>query len=152
MRPATRAPGVQAAVDILPAHPLDAQAIATLYADAGYGAAVGAQDTVLVAKQGAALLGVVRLCLEDGIVVLRGMQVRRECQGQGIGARLLAACEAHMAGTETFCLPYTHLERFYATAGFVRVGAGALPDFLAQRLATYRARGQDVIAMRRAPG
>jgi GNAT superfamily N-acetyltransferase len=146
------APGLGAAADSLPATSLDAQAIATLYADAGYGAAVGAQDTVFVARQGTLLLGVVRLCLEDGVVVLRGLQVRREFQGQGIGARLLAACEAHLGSAETFCLPYTRLERFYGAAGFARVGAGALPDFLARRLAAYRAREQDVIAMRRPPG
>jgi GNAT superfamily N-acetyltransferase len=150
--PATPGPGLQAPVDILPAGPPDAQAIATLYAEAGYGAAVGEQDTVLVVKQGTLLLGVVRLCPEGGVLVLRGMQVRREHQGQGIGARLLAACHAHLAGMESFCLPYAHLERFYGAAGFARVGAGALPDFLALRLAAYRAREQDVIAMRRAPG
>ncbi|MGG7604173.1 GNAT family N-acetyltransferase [Massilia sp. BKSP1R2A-1] len=136
-------------IDILPAGPQDRDAIAGLYAEAGYGAALGADDTVIVAKAGATLAGVVRLCAEEGVTVLRGMQVRAACQGQGIGARLLAACVPHMAKNATFCLPYTHLEHFYAAAGFARVHGAALPAILNQRLAAYRERGQDVIAMRR---
>lgn len=136
-------------IDILAAAPLDRDAIYRLYAEAGYGAAPGADDTVIVAKAGATLVGVVRLCPEEGVTVLRGMQVRTASQGRGIGARLLAACASHLAKTEAFCLPYTHLEHFYVAAGFAPVHGAGLPGFLARRLAAYRGRGQDVIAMRR---
>lgn len=141
---------MHSSIDILAAAAPDRDAIAPLYAEAGYGAAPGTDDTVIVAKAGATLLGVVRLCPEEGVTVLRGMQVGKANQGQGIGARLLAACLPHMARTDCFCLPYTHLENFYAAAGFVPVHGAGLPGFLAERLAAYRGRGQDVIAMRRA--
>ncbi|WP_288379054.1 GNAT family N-acetyltransferase [uncultured Massilia sp.] len=134
------------------AMPRDADALARLYRDAGYGAAVGAEDTVLVAKTAASLVGAVRLCREEGVLVLRGMQVRRDVQRQGIGSRLLATCLPYLARAEAFCLPYAHLEGFYATAGFAPADSAALPAFLADRLATYRSRGQDVIAMRRPAG
>ena len=140
---------MHSSIDTLTAGPQDRDAIARLYAEAGYGAAPGADDTVIVAKLGATLVGVVRLCPEDGVTVLRGMQVSKAYQGQGIGARLLAACAPHMAKTETFCLPYIHLQNFYAAAGFARVHGPGLPGFLANRLAAYRGRGQDVMAMRR---
>lgn len=140
---------MHSSIDTLTAGPQDRDAISRLYAEAGYGAAPGTDDTVIVAKLGATLVGVVRLCPEDGVTVLRGMQVSKAYQGQGIGARLLAACAPHMAESETFCLPYTHLENFYATAGFARVHGPGLPGFLANRLAAYRGRGQDVMAMRR---
>ncbi len=130
------------------AGPQDGDAVAGLYAEAGYGAGVQPDDTVIVATIEAMLVGVVRLCPEEGVVVLRGMQVRAEYQRQGIGARMLAACLPHLIGMEAFCLPYSHLERFYAAAGFVRAQDASLPAFLAQRLGAYRARGQDVIAMR----
>ena len=104
---------------------------------------------MIVAKLGATLVGVARLCPEEGVTVLRGMQVSKAFQGQGIGARLLAACVPHMAQSDTFCLPYTHLEHFYAAAGFAPINGAGLPGFLAQRLAAYRGRGQDVMAMRR---
>ncbi|GAB3383053.1 GNAT family N-acetyltransferase [Massilia agri] len=140
---------MQSSIDILAARPLDRDAIARLYAEAGYGAVPGADDTVIVAKLGATLVGVARLCPEEGVTVLRGMQVSKAFQGQGIGARLLAACVPHMAQSDTFCLPYTHLEHFYAAAGFAPIHGAGLPGFLAQRLAAYRGRGQDVMAMRR---
>ena len=79
---------MHAQIDILPAGPQDREAVATLYAEAGYGAPLGAGDTVIVAKAGAALVGVVRLCFEEGVTVLRGMQVRQAHRGQGIGVRL----------------------------------------------------------------
>ncbi len=145
-------PGLQSPVAILAAGPQDCEAIAGLYREAGYGASVQADDTVIVAKAGAVLVGVVRLCPEEGVTVLRGMQVRTSFQGQGIGMRLLDACAPHLAKTEAFCLPYSHLERFYAAAGFARVHGGGLPGFLGQRLAAYRERGQAVIAMRRPAG
>lgn len=134
------------------AGPQDGDAVAGLYAEAGYGAGLQPDDTVIVARSEALLVGVVRLCPEEGVMVLRGMQVRAEYQRQGIGARMLAACLPHLAEVETFCLPYAHLEGFYAAAGFARAENAALPDILAQRLAAYRIRGQDVIAMRRLPG
>ncbi len=142
-------PGLQAPAAIHAAGPQDRDAIADLYREAGYGASVGADDTVIVAKAGAVLVGVVRLCPEEGVLVLRGMQVRTSFQGQGIGRRLLDACVPHMTKTEAYCLPYSHLERFYAAAGFARVHGGGLPGFLADRLAAYRERAQDVMAMRR---
>jgi hypothetical protein len=50
-----------------------------------------------------------------------------------------------------WCLPYEHLVRFYARAGYAVVQAGDLPAFLAERLARYLAQGQRVVAMRRQP-
>ncbi len=125
------------------------EALARFYAEAGYGASAGAHDTVVVATDGASVVGAVRLCREEGIMVLRGMQVARRYQGQGIGSQLLAACTPCVAGTNVFCLPHTHLEMFYARAGYARIPDAYLPPVLAWRLAAYRARGLDVIAMRR---
>lgn len=82
-------------------------------------------------------------------MVLRGMQVRAGYQRQGIGAMLLAACQPFLEQAGTFCLPYAHLVPFYARLGFAPVHSAALPDFLARRLASYLAQGQDVLAMHR---
>lgn len=123
--------------------------IAVLYAEAGYGAAIDAADTVIVAKDDAQLLGVVRLCSEQGVTVLRGMQIRSTVQRQGIGAQLLAACRFGLDQGRSFCLPYSHLISFYGAAGFVVTPSAELPDFLVKRLASYLADGKDVIAMQR---
>jgi len=45
--------------------------IAAFYAAAGYGAGVADGDTVLVARRDGALVGAVRLCEENGVLVLR---------------------------------------------------------------------------------
>jgi N-acetylglutamate synthase-like GNAT family acetyltransferase len=131
--------------------PADLADIAALYAEAGYGAAIDAADKILVARADGELAGVVRLCTEEGVAVLRGLQVRAGFQRQGIGSRLLAACGPWLSLREAFCLPYTHLVDFYAAAGFVLVSSEALPGFLARRLDSYLAKGQQVLAMRRHP-
>lgn len=139
----------RASITISRAAPADHRDIAGLYLDAGYRAAIEQADTILVAKSGGRLAAVVRLCLEEGVTVLRGMQVRPAFQRQGVGSALLAACTPWLEVRQAYCLPYAHLAAFYATAGFQAVGAAQLPPFLAQRLAAYRKIGHDVIGMRR---
>jgi hypothetical protein len=120
-----------------------------LYAEAGYGAAINPADTVVVAKSFGQVAGVVRLCPEEGVTVLRGMQIKETFQRPGIGARMLLACEPYLEGRQSFCLPYAHLVTFYGAARFVVAGKAALPEFLAQRLSLYSAQGKDILAMRR---
>lgn len=76
---------------------------------------------------------------------------RLKLQRHGAGRSLLAACEQVLDQTVAYCLPYTHLTGFYGRAGFRPADASELPGFLQQRLATYLADGQDVLAMVRAP-
>ncbi len=127
----------------------DLPQVASLYHEAGYGGGIDGNDEVFVATSNENLVGAVRLCSEDGVIVLRGMQVSGAFQRQGIGAQLLRACTLHLDRGPSFCLPYSHLAEFYGTASFETVRATELPDFLAKRLHLYLARGQDVIAMRR---
>jgi GNAT superfamily N-acetyltransferase len=123
--------------------------VANLYAEAGYGAAIDPADTVIVAKIRGELVGAVRLCTEEGVTVLRGMQIRGAFQRQGIGSRLLAACRPFLETRQAFCLPYAHLVTFYAAAGFEVAAATALPGFLMRRQHAYNAQGKNVVAMRR---
>jgi N-acetylglutamate synthase-like GNAT family acetyltransferase len=136
-------------VQITQAGPDDLPAIRDLYAQAGYGAAIDGADTVLMAKVDGQLAGVVRLCMEQGVTVLRGMQVQPAFQRQGVGSALLAACVPVLDRGPAYCLPYTHLTGFYGALGFEPVGADQLPAFLACRLAGYLDKGQQVLAMRR---
>jgi GNAT superfamily N-acetyltransferase len=136
-------------MEIAEAGPVDLADIAELYSEAGYGAVIDPSDTILVARHGGQLAAVVRLCAEEGVTVLRGMQVRAAFQRLGIGSRLLAACVPWLERRSAFCLPYAHLVDFYAAAGFAPVAADVLPDFLVRRLSAYLAKGQQVLAMRR---
>ncbi len=138
-------------IEIRLARPSDVPQIEQLYAEAGYGGGIGADDYAMVALSGENIIGAVRLCSENGVTVLRGMQIKLAFQRQGLGARLLEACGAHLDENMAFCLPYSHLAEFYGLASFETVDASELPEFLAVRLASYLDRGQDVIAMRRRP-
>ena len=123
--------------------------VETLYAETSYGGGINEKDTVFVAKTNGVIVGAVRLCLEEGVIVLRGMQISKAFQRHGIGAQLLAACTSHLDQKLSFCLPYLHLKEFYGSASFEVAPLNELPEFLAKRLSSYLTRGQDVIAMRR---
>nr|WP_314544034.1 GNAT family N-acetyltransferase [uncultured Massilia sp.] len=125
-------------------------AVLALYGEGGYRGGVQAQDKVIVATIDGAVVGAVRLCLEHGVMVLRGMQVGAAFQGRGVGRALLAACETALGARPAYCLPYRHLAGFYGHAAFRAVMADALPDFLRARLAAYLTGGQEVLAMCRA--
>lgn len=125
--------------------------IRAFYETVGYGGGVTTADLVLVATRDRSLAGVVRLCQDQGVTVLRGMQVAPDCRRQGIGLALLAACGPWLGPGPAYCLPYAHLGKFYARAGFLPAAPATLPRFLADRLAAYRLAGQQVIAMRRLP-
>jgi len=133
------------------AQPDELDAVLALYRDCGYGGGVDPADITLLAKAGAGIVGAARVCLEQGTLVLRGVQVRAEYHRQGIGKRLLAAAIPHLDRAVCYCLPYSHLVDFYASKGFRVVDAGSLPEFLRDRLDGYIAQGQDLLGMRRDP-
>lgn len=140
------------AIDIALAGVTELAEVNAFYRQCGYGAVASDAERVFIARAGQQLVGAVRLCVEQGVTVLRGMQVHPDFQRQGIGANLLVACTPFLDERAAFCLPYTHLLSFYARAGFVEIAADALPEFLAARLASYQGRGQQVLAMTRAAG
>jgi GNAT superfamily N-acetyltransferase len=125
--------------------------IREFYEMVGYGGGVSAADRALIAWVGGRLAGAVRLSLEVGVIVLRGMQVAPAFQRQGVGRALLAECHAWLDRGPSFCLPYAHLAGFYGEAGFMPAPPEALPPFLAARLVAYLLKGQQVVAMCR-PG
>lgn len=124
------------------------------YSEEGYGGTVTSAAAVFVAETeadtGDELVGVVRLELEHGLWVLRGMNVRRMQQRQGVGTSLLHALVATLGDRECYCIPYVHLRQFYGQAGFAEIPLDAAPEFLCARSDEYRARGFDVTIMHRA--
>jgi predicted N-acetyltransferase YhbS len=118
----------------------------------GYRGGVRPADAVYVAEAGGELVGVVRRTVEEGVTMLRGMQVAPEWRRRGIGTRLLRAFVADLRGAECWCVPYTHLTDFYGMEGFATVPDAEGPAFLQARLAEYRGRGLSVLIMRRPAG
>jgi GNAT superfamily N-acetyltransferase/quinol monooxygenase YgiN len=80
--------------------------------------------------------------VDDGLWRLRGMAVRPESQGRGIGSELLQACLDHVAehaGNALWCNARTSAAGFYRRLGFEAVGdpfelEGLGPHFLMRRV------------------
>ncbi|MFK3737677.1 GNAT family N-acetyltransferase [Massilia sp. TN1-12] len=128
----------------------DLEAVRALYAAGGYGGGVDVRGAVIVAVLDDAVVGAVRLCVEHGVRVLRGMQVGAGHRRRGIGRALLAACDEAVGDEVAYCLPYANLAAFYGRIGFRLAARDALPAFLQERLGGYAAAGQQVMAMVRA--
>jgi N-acetylglutamate synthase-like GNAT family acetyltransferase len=132
------------------AHPEDFPRIAAFYRCHDYKPAISPGDVIVVAENEGTLGGVVRVCAEQGVLVLRGMRVRADMRRQGIGARLLQAIEPEIGERECFCIPHRYLRSFYGRIGFVEMDEAEVPSFLRERCAEYkRDYGLDVIIMRR---
>src|SRR6266480_1135457 len=125
--------------------------VVNFYAERRYGGGMRPEDVVLLAERNGELVGIVRLATEEGVVVLRGMQVDPRFQRQGIGKRLLATVAQELDGKGCFCIPYAHLVGFYGGIGFHVMEPAKAPTFLRQRLEKYRDRGDgnDYLIMRR---
>ena len=98
------------------------------------------------------LAGCVRYCVESGTPMLRSMMVDEQQRRMGIGLKLLQEFAAYLDRNQiqnVYCLPYAHLETFYARAGFLRVHPGEAPAFLQERLQDYTWTGTRCICMRR---
>jgi RimJ/RimL family protein N-acetyltransferase/GNAT superfamily N-acetyltransferase len=127
----------------------DRERVRAFYVASGHSGLLAPADRLLVAERGSEIVGAVRLCVEEGVQVLRTMRVHPDLQRQGLGRRMLLHFETMLAGAECYCLPYAHLERFYGTIGFARVEPDALPPHLAARLGGYLRERPNAIAMRR---
>ncbi|MEK7402931.1 MAG: GNAT family N-acetyltransferase [Gemmatimonadota bacterium] len=125
--------------------------VAELYREWGYRSAAHPSDTLIVAENDHRIVGALRLVVEDGHCVLRGMRVQPAYQRTGVGTRMLELAVKHIGARECFGIPYEHLLPFYAKVGFVEVPPADAPPFLAERSESYRVEGLKVAIIRRPP-
>ena len=119
--------------------------------DEGYKEAIQSDDEVYAAWIQTEVVGVVRLALEHGVIVLRGMRVKHDLRSQGIGTLLLHKLAATLGSQTCYCIPYAWLLEFYGRIGFEKIPVDCAPRFLAQRIADYDKRGLNVELMIRHP-
>ena len=132
------------------AYPAEFERITAFYRDNAYRPTIRPTDTIVVSENEGVLCGAVRLCEENGVLVLRGMRVSKGMQRRGIGTRLLRAVEPLIGERECFCIPHRYLRSFYGRISFEEIDLAEAPAFLRQRRARYRREhGLDVIIMRR---
>lgn len=139
--------GITCEIRISPALAADLPAAHRFYDACGYGgAAIQAEDFVVLAWQEGAILGIGRICNDSGFLCLRGMQVLATHRRCGIGSEVLRLLGSWIGADPCYCLPYAHLVEFYARVGF-EPASTPLPEVLERRLRGYLNRGLDVTAM-----
>ena len=127
----------------------DLAAVDFFFESVGYRGGSHSSDRILVAQEDQRIVAAVRLCSEEGFLVLRGMYVMEERRGMSVGSMLLKSASAEIGSAECWCVPYTHLTKFYSRIGFRVHEGGITPKFLLQRRSRYIAKGHLVTIMRR---
>jgi N-acetylglutamate synthase-like GNAT family acetyltransferase len=120
--------------------------VAIHYKACNYNGGVQDNDKVVIAvdKQ---IIGAVRICTENGINVLRGMQVNPAWQRKGVGSAMLKFLPDQVDMDGCYCLPYKHLKSFYRSIGFEEISTQDAPEFLAERLQKYLSSGNKEIVI-----
>jgi N-acetylglutamate synthase-like GNAT family acetyltransferase len=127
----------------------DLENIRRFYKKCGYGGGCNKEDTILIAKKDKKIIGVVRLCNENGKVILRGMQVDPAHRNKGIGKQLLLKLNDIIKNKDCYCLPYAHLINLYKQIGFKQIDLSGAPSFLQTRYKTYIRKGLNVVMMKK---
>jgi N-acetylglutamate synthase-like GNAT family acetyltransferase len=110
------------------------------------------EDLFFVATDAGKVLGCVRYCVEADTPMLRTMMVDAAHRRRRIGSRLLKEFTDYLEMHDihgVYCLPYAHLDSFYATAGFQRISGADAPPFLKERMRAYDPTGTLYLFMRR---
>jgi N-acetylglutamate synthase-like GNAT family acetyltransferase len=124
--------------------------VVAYYRQFNYTPTVHRSDVFVVAEHEGELCGVLRLCEEHDLFLLRGMRVSEPLRRRGIGTSLLKEAETLIGPRDCYCIPLRRLASFYGRIGFVPLPAAKAPPVLRQRCNGYRRQyALDVIIMHR---
>ena len=119
------------------------------YKTCSYSGGATQDDLIICAEMDNIIVAVVRLCNENQTLVLRGMQVDKQFQRQGIGKKLLSRLDKIIDTQTCYCIPYGHLEKFYSSIGFKKVDSNKIPDHLFKRLCKYSLKYPNMLIMKK---
>jgi N-acetylglutamate synthase-like GNAT family acetyltransferase len=134
------------------AGPSEFERISAFYKKSGYRPGISRTDQFILAEDDGGICGALRLCSEEGVLVLRGMRVAPDRQRRGIGTQLLGRAAAAVAGRECFCIPHRRLVGFYAQIGFGEIADDEAPEFLRERRRRYSEEHALDVTVMRLPG
>ena len=123
--------------------------IMEFYESQGYEGGAKEDDTIFLAYMNGEIVCVVRVVIEWNTAVLRGMYVKNEFRGFGIGRDVLTALKPFLEKLDKpcFCISKTHLVQFYGLVGFQPIERKIAPSFLQERYNLYLSKGFDVVLM-----
>jgi len=129
----------------------DFNAVLDLYSSCKCKGVIDPRDTIVIARNNKKLIGAARLCVENEMNILRGMQIVPSMQRQKIGSKMLYFCLPLMQKQTTYCISYSHLTNFYNQIGFQLISENEMPITIKNKFLKDRSRGQEVVPMMRAP-
>lgn len=94
------------------------------------------QDEIVAAYKGDEVIGLYRLCHEEGVLVLRGFYVLQAYRGNGTGTAMLQQLESIAKGKNVYLICVNNRNGFYAKAGFI-LATDDVPKLLVQRKLKY---------------
>jgi predicted N-acetyltransferase YhbS len=127
----------------------DLTAVLEFYSEQQYSGGLNPSDRLIIAEEEDKIIGVLRLCEEQGHLLLRGMRVRHDMRRQGIGKRMLDLADTVIGERTCYALAYPHLLPFYGRIGFAPVDLSQGPVFLKSRWANYLERGVETVLIKR---
>ena len=119
------------------------------YKSVGYSGGIRDSDIVILSQQDSDIVGMIRLCEEEGVFVLRGLYVAEAVRGNGIGTKLLRAAGKTIGKRECWGVSFRNLVKFYSSVGFIECKESGAPEFLVARIKKYISEGMDVVLVRR---
>jgi GNAT superfamily N-acetyltransferase len=123
--------------------------IRSVYESVEYKGGINDEDIGFLATMEGKPVGAVRLCIENSVLVLRGMMIHPDYQHQGIGRALLKALDPIIGNRQCYCINPPHLKDFYGSIGIEVVEIEKAPLFLFERLEKYNSDDHDYIIMMR---
>jgi len=91
-------------IQVRPAATTDGPSIEALHSEWGYKSGFSQNDQIFLAQKGEQIVGVVKLTFESNVCVLRGMFIKTELQGKGIGSKLLGSVNEWLGNKQAFWL------------------------------------------------
>lgn len=115
------------------------EAVKEFYLSQGYkgGESMDGSEFTIVAEDGDRIIGAVRLVIEEGVLVLRGMFIDKPYQRKGIGKQMLDLMDIEIGDRECYSICKEYLEKFLNEIGFSLTKPEKAPKHLAERFKEY---------------
>ncbi len=103
-------------------------------------------ERVLVLRDKGAIVAALRACPRKTGYLLRSVWVALDRRSEGIGT-LLTEKTLVVLNNDCWCYPYSHLQNFYETVGFLLKEPDQVPEDIAVPYENYRSKGEAFLLM-----